>query len=450
MIRIYLLGLFTLATLLYSKPYPSIFLEMGTPLYSANSIFSNYLDFKNIKNHSNQYQKFMHEVLKYGYRLDKMENPPKKDILNYLKKLRELQSKYDYITYMLSSLLLQSIDKDDYNKFRRIATIEIDSLEIFDLNSEKIISYYKKNLHKGKIENIERLNSKNQRIKKHIVTNSIASKHIYDIYWASSIGGSSQKYDGGIYGANIDAMDIPTKIINLTSRINPVTVDKDGNIYWCDVTNMGIYKANPDGTNIRKIISGIKHPIGIAIDNNNKRVYWANWLNEKGKRKGEIGFSSLSGSGKHIIISDRHVLKSGGHIFYDGVYNKLYVSDLFGHQVIRIDLKTNNTTKISNANQPADLVVDYKNRRVIWSDIAKDSISSVKFDGSDKKVLIKFKSIFANPGSLTIDTINNRLVYAINTKKGGEQLETSNLDGTNRQVVNNNLASEVLSLFSVF
>lgn len=273
-----------------------------------------------------------------------------------------------------------------------------------------------------------------------------ASKPTYDIYWTSSIGDNLGRYTGGIYGVKRDAMDISTKIINLTTRINPSTVDEAGNIYWCDVTNKGIYKADPDGSNIRKIISDLRHPRGIAIDNNNRRIYWANWLEDRG----EIGFADLSGEEVNIIVSDKHILRSGGHLFYDGIYNKLYVSDLSGHQVMRIDLKTNDITRLTYANQPTGIVVDYKNRRVVWADVADDSISSIKFDGSDKKVLIKFESIFANPNSLTIDTVNDRLVYSIYEPKHGERLETSNLDGTNRQVMNSSLPSSALSLFSVF
>lgn len=446
MIRVIILIMFAL-TIVYSSTYPIMYSKMGTPLYQASDIFDKYSGFESIKLYAEEYKETIKPIIEFGYKLDKSAKPQKKDILNYLKKLRGLQKKYDHMIHMFSSLLIQSIDGDDYTRFRQIASIEIDTILRSNTNNTKIISYYKKNIDKGKIKNIEMLIQHNK------MKNSIKSidtrkktKPAYDIYWMSSIG-DNKGYDSGIYGANINALDVSTKIIDLTTRINPCTVDEEGNIYWCDVTNHAIYKAEPDGSNIIKIISDLEHPIGIAIDNNRQRIYWANWL--KNEKKGVVGYSSFSKNGRNIVVSDE--LRSGGHLFYDTQYDKLYASDLFGNKVIYIDLKTNKMTKLASAKQASDIVVDYENQKVVWADLSADNISSINFDGSDKKVLIQFKSQFANPDALTIDTVNKRLVYAIYYPDISEKrLETANLDGTNRKVAHRALKSSPGSLFSAF
>lgn len=432
-------------TIVYASTYPTMYSKMGTPLYQASDIFDQHNNFESIKLYTTKYKEAMSPILEYGYKLDKSSAPERKDALNYLKKLRGLQKKYDHIVYMYSSLLLQSVDEDDYANFRHIANIDIDAILLS--NSTKIISYYKKNIDKGDIKNIETLIQNNKM--KNSVNKVGARKQTkpgYDIYWMSSIGGN-KGYESGIYGTNINELDVATKIIDLSTRINPCTVDEEGNIYWCDVTNHGIYKADPDGSNIRKIISGLDHPMGIAIDNKRKKIYWANWL--KDKKKGVIGHSSLYGNGSNTIISDE--LRSGGHLFYDYQYNKLYVSDLFGEKVLSIDLRTNKVIELASAKQASDIVVDYENQKVIWADLSNDNISSVSFDGSDKKVLIQFKSKFANPDALTIDTVNKRLIYATHYPEISEKrLETANLDGTNRKVAHRALKSSPGSLFSAF
>jgi sugar lactone lactonase YvrE len=265
------------------------------------------------------------------------------------------------------------------------------------------------------------------------------SKHKYDIY---SIVQTSNDTNG-IFGINKEDLNKRTEILSFGTSLSSCRVDKNRNIYWSDYKNGAIYKADPDGINIRKII-GISngHPQGIAIDNKGKKIFWSQWLRDK--KHGEIWSADLSGNNKKRILSNKRIMESGGRIFYDYIYDKLYVSDQSGRRVISIDLKTNDVMKLAYSPQPGDIVIDYKNRKVIWSDTINDNISSINFDGSNKKTLIQFESKFSNPDSLTIDTINDRLVYDY-----GQIIETSNLDGTNRREEGFTHSEFIKSLFFV-
>lgn len=426
------------------ESYPSKFSQMGTPLYKANITFQKYKNLNTTQILIEKYHKSTTDTLLYGYKLDKINEPSQKSMILYLQMLRELQKKHDYIIHVLSSLLFKSIDKNNYHDFNYIANIELKS--IFKFKHKKIIDYYKRNITQGKINNIEDLivyhslldNSNDTKIKK--------IKPLYDIYWSSSIGGN-RGYQSAIYGAHRDNLKKPTKIISLSTRINPCTVDKEGNIYWCDVSNGSIYKSNPDATSVEQIISNLEHPIGIAIDNEGGKLYWADWLSSE--KKGVISSSNLSGSNKKVLLNRK--LRSGGHLFYDALHHNLYISDLFGKKILIFNVNTKTTTQILSVDQASDIVLDYINNRIIWADISKDTISSANLDGSDIKVLISFISQFANPKALTIDTVNQRLVYSIShTKTSTTRIETANLDGSNRKLVNRSVEASPQSLYSVF
>lgn len=279
-----------------------------------------------------------------------------------------------------------------------------------------------------------------------IVLNDCATKPLYDFYGTTTIDNNKGGYITSVYGIKRNEMDNIKKIIHSNTRIQSSIVDKAGNIYWTDITNHGIYKANPDGSNVQKIISDIYRPMSITIDNIRGGIYWTNWLENL---EIEVGFADLDNYEKKIILpNSRFYIGSGNGLFYDEIYDKLYLSDFSAHQIIRIDLKTNDFTRLTYAKEPQGIVVDYKNRRVIWADTGDGSISSVKYDGSDKKVLIKFEYRFSNPRALTIDKINNRLVYIYNAEQDFELLETSNLDGSDRKVMNHSIEHVAYSLFS--
>lgn len=209
--------------------------------------------------------------------------------------------------------------------------------------------------------------------------------------------------DSAIYGLNHNELNSRTQIIKSVNNFSSSSVDKDGNIYWGNRTENAIYKSDLDGSNIKKIITLSKNniPDGIAIDNQNGIIYWTHWLNDK--KYAELCSADLSGNNKKILLSNKSIMESGGKIFYDYLHKKLYISDYLGKKIIVYDLKTKNTKNLTFASHPEDIVVDYKNKKVIWSDSDNGNISSVDFDGSNKK---GFDPIWKS--SFESKSINNR------------------------------------------
>ena len=48
-----------------------------------------------------------------------------------------------------------------------------------------------------------------------------------------------------------------------------------GQVYWTDYQGGDIRRANDDGTNPQTLVTGLNHPIGIALDLAGGKMYWA-------------------------------------------------------------------------------------------------------------------------------------------------------------------------------
>jgi hypothetical protein len=270
----------------------------------------------------------------------------------------------------------------------------------------------------------------------------------YDIYWCSSISISSidgsTKYESGIYGVKNESLETIHTILSFDTFIDSCTVDDDGNIYWGDRTKKAIFKADRKGSNVKEIISNLDIPLGLAIDNKNKRIYWSNWLQSNDPQSGEIGYANLDGTEQNIIIDEG--LSSGGSILVDFNTDKLYVSDIFGKKIVKTGLEGGTLDTIVTSDSPHQFDIDYENSKLIWTDVADDAIYSINLDSTDKTTLISFDDIFANPSSLSIDQKNNKL-YFDSRGSGVASLSSSNLDGSDIKLLNSSLKIEVQSLW---
>jgi len=241
----------------------------------------------------------------------------------------------------------------------------------------------------------------------------------------------------GIFLTNAKNFNNQTKVVDIDNKqLMACGVDKYGNLYWVDRGNHGIYKANFDGTNARKIVTLPVLAGGLAIDNKRERIFSAQF-NEKRKHH-EIVYSDFSGNNKTVLLSDRSLLRAVGSMFYDEVNDKLYVSDFAKKQIVSIDVQTKELKKIVSAKRPQGVVVDYKNQRIIWTDRAEGSVYSANLDGSDKKMLIPSDGEDRAVEALTLDTTHDRIIFgylllqsdAKNRQHNKRMIITSNLDGT--------------------
>ena len=235
-------------------------------------------------------------------------------------------------------------------------------------------------------------------------------------YWVHAMSGTGpdgiQRYKGAIFGCAQESFNNPVEIVSLDHDVRSIVVDENRNIYWTDITTGEILKADPSGHNIRAIVRGLMYPIALAIDNKNKKLYWNDWQNKLKQQKGYIGRSSLNGEGAEIIVSSG--LRSGGTIKIDEREGKIYVADLFGKKIVRINLDGTNMVQIVYSEQPAGLDIDYDHRRIYWSDLSKDGIYASDFDGRNQQRIYTNGDGFSNPEALMYDHRLQRIFFAQN------------------------------------
>jgi hypothetical protein len=233
----------------------------------------------------------------------------------------------------------------------------------------------------------------------------VDSSHITDVDGA-------QRYKGTIFGCGEQGFNNPVEIISLDHDVRSIAVDETRNIYWTDITTGEILKADPNGRNARAIVKGLVYPTALTIDNKNKKLYWNDWQNKSKPQKGYVGRSNLNGTGAEIFLSNG--LQSGGTIKVDEREGKIYIVDLFGKKIVRVNLDGTNMVTIVYAGQPAGLDIDYDRRRIYWTDLSKDGIYASDYDGKNQQRIYTNGDTFSNPEALVYDRIRQKIFFAQN------------------------------------
>jgi hypothetical protein len=430
-------------TFLRAETYPSLYSKLATPLFQAENIFSQYIDYSDIKEHNEIYALETKRLITKGFLLDKETKHKKEDVLLYLKSLRELEKKYNHILLLLSKHLLNSIEKDDYDSFSKLASIPLDSFYRSSSFKQKVITYYKHSK-KSKIATLEHL-IKNEKIalanipyknnsnNNSNVVNSGIQNTLYDVYWTSSINSNNEatQYRGYVYAAYKNALSEGKKILDLGIFLGEVCSDKYGNIYWIKNRENKIYKSDANGENIEILETNVVNLRYMFIDAKNDRIYWSGWEKENGELSGKVGYTTLDGINHRTII--QHRLKGSGSLAIDYVHNKLYIADPSGNGIYMSSLDGLGLRLIAYSPQASGIALDVANNKIIWTDSSTDKIYSANLDGKDKQTLIDFNDKFASPSHVKIDFEKRRLIYSVAIEHQGV-LESSDMNGNDRRI----------------
>jgi uncharacterized protein YjbI with pentapeptide repeats len=163
-----------------------------------------------------------------------------------------------------------------------------------------------------------------------------------------------------------------------------------GKIYWTDVNNFVIRRANLDGSNMEDVItSGLAFPSAIRVDAVGGKIYWGDQTNE------EIRRADLDGSNAEPIISTP---------FHRGI-----ALDLAGGKIYWSTSSNATQGTIRRANldgsvpetvvpvggtyfKPANLTLDLAGGKIFWSDQVSDAVRRANLNGTDVEPL--FVSLF--------------------------------------------------------
>jgi len=153
-----LLVLVALSLTLFADGYPTLFAQLGTPLYEANRQLHSLAKQETLKSPLLIYNTQCNKTLSFGQKAELSTDKQQKGA--YLKKLRKLQKSYDSLATLLQKQIMQTMKTDDYELFIAMINTEADLFFQKPKAKEAIYHYYNKH------KNRERSRSLSKRIKK--------------------------------------------------------------------------------------------------------------------------------------------------------------------------------------------------------------------------------------------------------------------------------------------
>ena len=170
-------------------------------------------------------------------------------------------------------------------------------------------------------------------------------------------------------------------------------------IYWTDTLNDQIYWKTPDKSASGTVpVSGLVAAWGLAIDDDNKKVYWGD------VNKNEISRSDLDGNNQEIVISGIDAIGMA----IDVVRGKIYWSDQTLGTINRANIDGSySETLVSGLVYPSNLDLDLVRHRIYFTDYTAGLVYRVPMFGGPTEVITP--SGMTNPGVITVCPISNKI-----------------------------------------
>jgi sugar lactone lactonase YvrE len=213
----------------------------------------------------------------------------------------------------------------------------------------------------------------------------------------------------------------------------------NGKMYWADISNRKIQRANLNGTDIEDIINlGANSSQGIALDLVADKIYWCLKIGLTGK----IQRANLDGSNVQDVVSG---LGQINKIALDVAGGKMYWTDetIGSAKVQRANLDgTGLENFITAGGNPFGIALDLVGGKVYWTTVDDLTIRRANLNGSNMETLL---TTSPNPTfSITIDNVANKIYWVIGG--GSKKVQRSNLDGTSVEDVVTNAGATPFGL----
>jgi len=261
-------------------------------------------------------------------------------------------------------------------------------------------------------------------------------------YWTS---GASGFVGTGVHSAELDGSNVQpivdTAVLFGVSSLNfprGIAIDEvNGKVYWAESKRLLIMRANLDGSNPEMVADmSLLYPLDrsaledLAIDPYHQKIFWA--INGKGRTISAVGSMDLDGSNLVTLVPFAGLQRVALSI--DRVREKVYMANegflINGSDnVIQVmDYDGSNLRDIVSGFSPdsrlAEIAVDPFNMLVFWTDFSEGKIQSANFDGSNvTDVVTGLTSI----GGMDIDPFDSYLYWV---DVNGDIIWRSELDGT--------------------
>jgi len=209
-------------------------------------------------------------------------------------------------------------------------------------------------------------------------------------------------------------------------------------VYWTDWFSDTIQRADPDGSNVETLVSGLDDPSGLAVDDQAGKIYWAN------RMTGQVQRANLDGSDvgvvSHVSPGDSEAMVQD--VALDAAEGTLYCTYItvgdFNNTFGRVCQMNTDGSGVEDlvtfSGNVGDIAVDPADDKLYW-DVGV--IESADLNGGNRQEL--FSSELQCNG-ITLDAASDTLYW---TNNWGKRIEAGNTDGTGRTTLVTTLDSEV-------
>jgi hypothetical protein len=113
----------------------------------------------------------------------------------------------------------------------------------------------------------------------------------------------------------------------------PATI---GRLFLLNLSSGAVESVNPDGTDLKVLVTGCRHPDGIAVDVDAGHIYWTN-MGEIKRNDGSIERADLDGGNRRTIVPEGQTF-TPKQMHLEQQSGKLYWCDREGMRVMRCNL----------------------------------------------------------------------------------------------------------------
>lgn len=245
--------------------------------------------------------------------------------------------------------------------------------------------------------------------------------------------------DGFIKRVNADGSGLQTAH-TVGGGLRGLALDDAGKMYWCDVNNFVIRRANLDGSGQEDLVtSGLVFPAVIKTELTGGHIYWGDQVSE------EIWRADLNGANATPIISTPFhrgiAIDAPGDWIYWSTSITMFRGDIKRAHLDGSGQQTVVTSLLPEF-KPSALALDVAGGKIYWTDYVVDVVQRANLDGSNIETLFAVGGN-RNPGGITLDLGAGKVYWGQDDDvfKHIASIRRMNLDGSNPETVVGDLGS---------
>jgi DNA-binding beta-propeller fold protein YncE len=244
------------------------------------------------------------------------------------------------------------------------------------------------------------------------------------LYW-------SEIEDNWIRRANLDGTDAE-KVVETPGGVRPdIAFDPvERKMYWPSPVVEGIQRGNYDGTEVETVITGLEIPTHVSIDSVNRKAYW---IDDGGGNS--IWRSDLDGANRELLadnVPSPTAIEvdplNGFYYWAESIFGRIYrtaIADISQTDVIFDENEFGRPTSIRG------LAIDPVHGHAYAADAPFDAIIQVPLDGGEAVDWVTENVYY--PQAIVVDSVNGRVIWSNENVPDGGAAASSNISSVNFQ-----------------